>query len=316
MQYSVHGTQYNTLRQSTLRNLVLAWVAVALSSIAIGCREPAPPATSPSESTTAVPTAPALDDPVARRWEQLHEQLREKNPDFNAEQTGYQPDAGKIAMAEFNAAGLTDISPLADLPLTFLSLKGCPVSDVSAIKDMPLRELALEETQVADLAPLAGLPLQTLWLNNTPVADLTPLSGSPLTNLHLVGTKVVDLSPLQSMPLEQLWLNETQVHDLSPLADCPLVSLTLHKTPVGDISVVRRLPTLQRLHIGETQVTDLRPLAGLRLTRLIFTPSRITEGLEIVRQMDTLQELDIELRDERRWSPEEFWRHYDAGELR
>jgi internalin A len=282
-----------------------------------GCNADKPPAevAAPSAAST-IPTAPALDDPAAARWERLHEQLRVLNPEYQSEQTGFQADGREIAMAEFNAAGLKDISPLADLPLKFLSLKGCPVSELSAIRGMPLNELALEETQVTDLSPVAGMALHTLWLNGAPVADLKPLAGLPLTNLHLLGTKVRDISPLRGMPLESLWLNEMEVLDLSPLEDCPLVSLTLHKTPVKDISVVRRIPTLQRLHIGETEVTDLRPLDGLRLTRLIVSPGKITEGLDVIRQMDTLQELDVELREPRRWSPEEFWRRYDAGDLR
>jgi hypothetical protein len=117
------------------------------------------------------------------------------------------------------------------------------------------------------------------------------------------------------MPLESLWLNETLVTDLTPLAQAPLVSLTLHKTPVRDLSIVRQWPTLQRLHLGESEVSDLRPLEGLRLTRLILTPAKITAGMDVVRRMETLNELDVEFRDPRPWSPEEFWQRYDAGEL-
>jgi hypothetical protein len=287
---------------------------VALCLATGGCGG-APSPEAPSGVTDAVPTAPALDDPAGNRWEQVLEGLRKKNSDFQDAQANFQEEAQRIVAVGLDGAGASDISPLAGLPLQFLSLKGCPVSDLAPIRGMPLRELAVEETQVADLSPVSESPVETLWLNNAPVSDLSPLSGLPLKNLHLVATKVTDLAPLRGMPLEQLWLNETQVVDVSPLAECPLVSLTLHKTPVRDIAVVRSLPTLQRLHIGETEITDLRPLAGLRLTRLIFTPGRITEGLDVARRMDTLAELDVELR-ERPWSSDEFWRRYDAGELR
>jgi internalin A len=130
--------------------------------------------------------------------------------------------------------------------------------------------------------------------------------------LSLLGTAVTDLTPLSKLPLENLWLNETQVTDLSPLADCPLVSLTLHKTPVSDLAFVTRLRSLQRLHIGETQVTDLRPLAGARLTRLIVTPDRVEQGWEVVREMSSLQELDVEFREGQRWTPAEFWQRVEV----
>ena len=298
-----------------MRSSAIGLAALLLCPVFVGCGD-GDSGSSRSDSPVALPTAPQIEDPAATRWEKLEGQLRALNPQYNHEQASYQGDSKEIAEARFDDTGLRDIAPLAELPLKFLSLKGCPVTDLSPIGELPLAELALEETPLTDLAPLSGMPLQVLWLNNTPVADLEPLAGLPLTSLNLLGTKVSDLSPLRGMPLETLWLNETQVIDLSPLADCPLVSLTLHKTPVRDISVVRRLPALQRLHLGETEVADLRPLAGLRLTRLILTPGRITEGLDVVRQMDTLQELDIELREDRRWSPDEFWRLYDAGGLR
>jgi len=279
----------------------------------LGCQNRTP---ANFHSAEAVPTAPSIDDPVTKRWEQLLDDLRTRNPEFDAEHAGYEPAEGKLAALQLDDTKLQDISPIAGLPLKFLSLKNCPVSDVAVIKGMPLEQLALEETQVSDLSPLSGMPLHSLWLNGAPVSDLKPLEGLPLTSLNLLKTMVTDVTPLRGMPLESLWLNDTGVADISSLDESPLVSLTLHKTLVSDISVVRKLPALQRLHIADTEVTDLRPLAGLRLTRLIFTPAKITQGLDVVRQLDTLQELDVEFREPQRWSPEEFWRHYDAGELR
>ncbi len=265
------------------------------------------------EASVDVPTAPAIDDPIAR----LHAALAEKNPDYKPENAGFEPtDGSPIRMAEFQAAGIKDLSPLSGLKLTFLSLKDNPVSDLRPLAQMPIEQLYLEGTAVRDLTPLRSLPLRILWLNKTPVVNLLPLDGLPLTQLNLLETKVTDLSPLAGMPLETVWLTDTNINDLSPLVACPLVSLTLHRTPISDISLVRRWPTLQRLHLGETQVTSLRPLEGLRLTRLIVTPQKITHGWDVIRNMSTLTELDIELREPRPWTPEEFWKRFDAGEFK
>lgn len=273
------------------------------------------PAPSSPESDARVPSAPQVVDPVGDTIRRVTTALRAANPQLKDESIQWQPVDGRLVALEIRDAGLTDLSPLAGLPLEVLGLAGNPIEDLSPLSGMPLLELDLERTQAADLQPLSGMPLRSLWLNQTPVADLAPLTGAPLTQLSLLGTKVTDLSPLAGLPLESVWLNDTQVSDLSPLAQSPLVSLTLHHTPVSNIDIVRNWPGLRRLHLGESQVTDLSPLRGLRLTRLIVTPGRITAGWDVVRAMETLTELDVEFREPRPWSPEEFWRRFDAGEL-
>ena len=95
------------------------------------------------------------------------------------------------------------------------------------------------------------------------------------------------------------------------------VSLDLQGSDVTDLDIVSRLPGLKRLNISGTPITNLRPLEGMQLERLIFTPSRITEGLEFVRNMPTLRELDIEFEGRAPVrSPSTFWAAYDAGEFK
>lgn len=285
-------------------------VLVVLCLFVAGCQSQADNNQRAAEPAT--PTAPELAETLEQRLQKVREALIAKNPDIDAAAIVLQPwEEGQVA-AEFPDAGVVDLSPLAGLPLVILGLAGNPVSDLSPLQGLPLRELDLERTAVTDLAPLSGMPLDKLWLNETAIDSLTPLAGARLTQLSLLGTKVVDLTPLHGMPLQQLWLNDTAVTDLSPLADAPLISLTLHQTPVADLQVARTWPSLQRLHLGESAVTDLRPLAGLRLTRLIFTPERIAHGFDVVRQMDTLQELDTEFRQPRLWSPDQFWMRYGS----
>ena len=95
--------------------------------------------------------------------------------------------------------------------------------------------------------------------------------------------------------LRGLWLTDSPVADLSPLAGLPLESLTLHRTLVNDLSFVRKLPVIQRLHIGETLIEDLSPLEGLRITRLVFTPSRIKRGMEVAQRLQGLREIGVAL---------------------
>lgn len=199
--------------------------------------------------------------------------------------------------------------------ITGVSLPKAPVEDLTPLKGLPIEQLLLEQTSVQDLRPLQGLPLRRLWLNHTPVEDISPLSGMQLEELNLFGTRVEDLSPVRSMEIGTLWLRGTDVNDLSPLEGQSLVSLDIKDTPVADLSPLAGMASLRRLNIAGSRVTDLGPLKGLRLQRLIFTPPRIESGMEVIRNMDSLRELDVTLRQPQRWSPAEFWRRYEAGHL-
>jgi Leucine-rich repeat (LRR) protein len=193
---------------------------------------------------------------------------------------------------------VSDITPLAGLPLVILDLSRTPVSDLAPLKGAPLAELYLEGAKVSDIAPLAGMPLDKLWLKDCPVADISPLSGMEFAELSLMNTQVTSIEVCRTMPsIGILWLRGTQVTDLSPLRDVEIPSLDVQATPVSDVSPLAGKFSLKRLNIAESAVTDLRPLAGLSLTRLIFTPSKIEQGLEIVRGMTSLQALDVQFED-------------------
>ena len=87
-------------------------------------------------------------------------------------------------------------------------------------------------------------------------------------------------------------------------------------TPVHDLTPLAALNELERLNIAHTAVTDLTPLAGLNLSRLILTPGKIVTGLDAIRSMSSLRELDIEFEGDRpARTPDQFWSEFDAGLL-
>jgi len=296
---------------------LFAALTVLMSLLVAGCgmddSRDVPPAS--NASAPPVQTAPALPDDGGMTVSELQRELKKKNPGYSG-QGKFRKAGGEIRLADLSFSGVTDISPLKGLPLERLDLRGLEISDISPLEGMPLRELFLEQTKVTDLSPLKGAPLRVLYLNDTPVKDISPLADCPLVQLNLTGTQVADISPVRSLPLGTLWIGKTKVTDLSPLADKHLESLDVQDTAVADLSPLADMTTLRRLNIVGSQVTDLTPLAKLNLTRLLFTPSRIKKGLEIVRAMQSLRELDVEFREPRRLSPAEFWKRYEAGELR
>ena len=95
------------------------------------------------------------------------------------------------------------------------------------------------------------------------------------------------------MPLNFVHFDQTKVADLSPLSGSGM--------------------SLTRLVFSETPVSDVSPLEGMKLTELAFTPKNITNGIDVVRNMKTIERLGT--REWEEFPPDEFWKKYDAGEF-
>jgi hypothetical protein len=147
--------------------------------------------------------------------------------------------------------------------------------------------------------------LQELWKSN--VRDLSPLAGMPVKTLVIFGCPVKDLSPLAGMPLEYAWIGATEARDFSPLKGAPLKDLNLSVSAVTDLSFVKGMP-LKSLDVSVTdegRITDLTPLEGMQLEKLVFEADTVTKGMEILRGMKSLKQINGQ-------HPEEFWLDYDA----
>lgn len=213
-----------------------------------------------------------------------------------------------------NVCPVTNLSPLKGMKLTRLNLVGIQVADLTPLVGMPLTKLDLSGTAVTKLAPLAGMPLKTLYLRNcSGITDLSPLKGMSLNKLILRGLgTVTDLSPLKGMQLTRLDLFACEgITDLSPLRGMPLTSLELERCKgITDLSPLQNM-RLTRLDLSYcTGITDLTPLQYIPLTSLIIhRPGRITKGMDVLRSMKSLAEINM--------TPSiEFWKSYDAGEFK
>jgi len=215
---------------------------------------------------------------------------------------------------------VSDLGPLKGMPLRYLDLWEASVSDLSPLRGMSLRHLVVQKSPVTDLSPLAGMPLSELRLGGTRVTNLSPLRGAPLRCLRLEQTPVSDLSPLRGMPLTDLSLWDTRVSDLSQLTGMPLSKLNADGTKVADLSPLEGMP-LTYLSILRTQVVDFSPLKGMSLKVLKFKPWGDKHGLEVIRNMDSLESVFVQnpskfhahISYERTFA--EFRKMYDAGEF-
>jgi len=278
------------------------------------------PAEGQPDGPEPTPSPPDEKEPPPLTPEQkLQAAIKAKNPKFTGE-VAARSDGRDIRVVAVNDPAIEDISPLEGLPLVGLDLRGCRVSDIGPLKGMPLEQLYLEDNRVRDISALRGMPLVELYLSNTRVEDLSPLKGARfLQKLNLVGTRVSDLSPLRGTPIQMLWLTGCPVRDISPLRDVPtLVSLTIAETKVSDLNPLKG-HSIRRLHIAGSEVTDLSPLEWTHLTRLIFTPGKITKGMDVIRDMSTLGQLDTQFphpSGRRPLSPAVFWELYKTGKIK
>lgn len=280
----------------------------AVSIIVAGCGGSVPDPVDSSASNAVFETAPARPaSPV-----------KEIRDALGIGRSGELKKVGdKVVTANLAMTKVSDLSPLSSEALRMIDLRGTPVEDLSPIANQPIEEFYAEQSKVTDIGPLAEMPLDKLYLSATDVSDLIPLAGKSFSELNLVDSQVSDLTPLSDCSLGTLWLRRCPVESVAALSGTGLVSLDVGETNVSDLSPLASITSLRRLQIAETPVTDLTPIAKLPLERLIFSPWNIEKGLDEIRGMSTLQQLDVSFDDAggQALRPEEFWKRWDAGEI-
>ncbi len=256
--------------------------------------------------------------PAAKQVEEVRTELMKCNPGFGGSVT-HTNERDVVTALKIVGKDVTDVSPVRALVgLKVLSCTEGPLSDLSPLKGLPLTTLDLHSTHVQDLTPLKGMPLVSLdlWFCSQ-VRDLEPLKGMKLIHLDLNHCQQVqDLEALKGMPLTSLYINDNQVRDLTPLKDMKLTFLVCSGNSVSDLSPLQGM-TLQTLLIHGTDISDLKPLQGMPLERIHLTPKNITEGLDILRDMKSLNTIGIGWFDTptTTWPAAEFWARYDRGEF-
>lgn len=287
----------------TVRLPLMLCVMMAVILPLVGCSEQQNSVAAKSEA----PQVKMADNSSTLRItpEELRRKLRAN------ELARFEYSGNDIVRAELFQSGIRSIEALRGVPLQYLDLGMTYVTDLSPLEGMPLRELILEDTPVADISVLRGMQLQGLKLQKTKVTDLSPIVGMPLKQLNLMDIPVEDLSPFVDMPLSTLWIPGTKVSDLTPLKTMKLVSLDLQNTAVTSLEPLAEMTTLRRLNIADTPITDLTFLKDLKLERLTLSPGRITAGIDVIRKMTSLTQIQPTV--EEPIDAAEFWKRFDLG---
>jgi Leucine-rich repeat (LRR) protein len=203
-------------------------------------------------------TAAVAAMPAEKQLPAVMAKLKELNPAFDPAKAAHKIESGQVTELHVSSVGVKDIEPLRALRgLRKLSLSHWAgngagtrggVSDLSPLRGLPLTWLYCHNTEVDDLGPLRGMPLTVLSCGGTRISDLSPLEGLPLTVLSVDNTAVASLKPLSGMPLTVLWCDKTQVTDLTPLGGMPLRELRCDFDKTRDYDVLAGIRTLARIN--------------------------------------------------------------------
>ena len=114
----------------------------------------------------------------------------------------------------------------------------------------------------------------------------------------------------------ELTIDDRNVKDISPVRF--LVGLKAFRCvngPLSDLSPLKGMP-LQTLVIYETGIADLKPLQGMPLEAIRLTPRKITQGLDILKDMKSLKTIGTGWFNTPAWPPAKFWARYEKGEFK
>ena len=176
------------------------------------------------------------------------------------------------------AQQIEDISPLAGLPLRFLSLQLNPLTDISPLSECKLIEtLYLGYTQINDLSVICELPylnrLVIMGCDN--IRTLEPLRGLYITYLDMVNMSAQDFEAVATLPLSHFaafWIGEYEQDLLCSVET--LRDVYLSYVTVRDFNKYARLPNLNMLSFGSSVILNYdgsENLVSLRNLELHYT---------------------------------------------
>ncbi len=148
---------------------------------------------------------------------------------------------------------LTDVSPLAGLPLTSLTITGGAIQSTldTVGKIATLTALVLSDDRIFDLSALSGLTrLRNLVMSDNEINDVAPLAALPqLTTVGLESNRIINVTPLAGLTNPNfLWLSDNRIEDPSPLRK--FATLTL-----GELSGIR-------LKLDGNRIKDFSTFSG------------------------------------------------------
>jgi hypothetical protein len=268
------------------------------------------------EKMTA-PDAPAVavkkpETPETIQVQKLKQDLSLNNPRYRGG-GDFRVDNGLVTAVNLQEAEgeIQDLTPLQGLPLRYLSVSGLSIDNLEPLLGMPLETVILLNTGVESLQPLSGMKLARLSLQGSEkIWDISALQGMPLAALDLRGTKVSHLLPVHEAPLTSLMLSD-QFKETMEFEHFPLAHLDVSGSRITSLEGLTNMP-LHSLYLVDVPIHDVTPLAKLPLEQLRFNPQTIHAGLNVLREIPSLEKLADSL-DGDYLPADVFWGRHDRG---
>lgn len=166
-----------------------------------------------------------------------------------------------------NCRNVTNLTPLAQIPLKFLNITGTAVTDLGPLQGMPLRDFGFSPATATNNVAAVRKSVTCININQEdPELFWRKYDSPPASRLRQAGVAYHSVY-VRTNGLWYLSLWQQGVHDLSPLKGLPLAGLTLSETSVEDLSPLRGMP-LNDLDLSNTRIRDLSPLKGMPLQSL------------------------------------------------
>ena len=170
------------------------------------------------------------------------------------------------------------------------------ISDLTPLAELPLEYLSLTGNEVSDLSPLAGLAgLQVLDLGENPVRTTQVLTQLPaLREVVLEATGVTSVEVFRGSGIQSLNVRTTWVTDYTPLEECPnLTRLVTGSMPQGAAETLAGLTGLEELRLYSTDGVDLSLFQEFqRLREVDFFGSSVSHP-EALTQLSALQYVNL-----------------------
>jgi hypothetical protein len=182
--------------------------------------------------------------------------LVETNQGFTAKGASGWIEPELVIRYTLKSNAVRDIRAVRGLPeMKFFGVMGVPpdggnLTDLSPLAGLPVRYLTLhDQTRLRDLSPLKGCPLFHLDVRRTAVDSLADVPGELLEELAITGSKISDLSAVARMPrLRRLECNDCPIVSLEPLAGTGLRALLADVRTTRDLSILKRIPHLEKIN--------------------------------------------------------------------
>ena len=192
---------------------------------------------------------------------------------------------------------ISDLAPLAQLPLEYLSLTGNEISDLSPLSGMTeLQVVDLGENPVRSAEVLAGLPaLRKATLDFTGITSVEAFAGSSIQSLSLFQVWVSDYSPLEDCPsLSRLvvsQLSDTTMESLMGLTG--LEELRMYNTTGVNLSRFGAFQELRELDLYGCSLIHPEALTSLSSLRGLNLGETGLRELSFLPDMPVLETLDL-----------------------